>query len=210
MSYLKTIRLTPADIVIITIQWSMLLVIRIILIIIGLVIVPMALPFRKHHLDTRKNFTEHNRTKFWELVTLPKWAWIWSNDRDGALGDKRGWWDKECGDSRSFSCMFKWLALRNPAHNTTFTALSSNVCKSAVVCIGGLLEQDFKDIDDGWQLLKTAGSRIPRYHLYIVKPKIGLYVNIGHKIKLKHNNHQIFDHTAKCWKKFTFRVRVGR
>lgn len=211
MQNIKT-RITPKDILIMLVQWSFLAAIRIILFLMGLVIVPIALLFAEEHPDTRRSYSQFNRNCYWQLVTLPRWAWLWSNDRDGAMGDKRGWWDRECGNARSFKCMFKWLALRNPVHNTTFTRLSCNVCKVSVILIGGSTELDFKDIEDGWQLLKTSGNRFPCYHLYVVKPKWGLYINIGHKIKLKHSNQFIvlMDSPQKCWKKFTFRVRIKK
>ena len=199
-----------ADIFYMTIEWALLVLIRLILFTMGLFIVPIALPFRITHAGTRQHFTQFNKTKFWELVTLPNWAWLWSNDRDGALGDKRGWWDNECGDARKFSCMFKWLAIRNPVHNTTFTWLSCDVSKVFVSVLGGSLAKDYKDIQDGWQLLKASGHHFNYYHLYIVKPSLGLYVRIGHKIKLKHNVENFSQDPDKRWKKFTFRIRFKK
>lgn len=102
-------------------QWLLFLPLRVILIMLGLLVVPLALPF----LDIKNPpvaFTE--APGYWGLGTLPNWAWLWSNDRDGALGDKRGWWHLNApfglGAYHWFS-QFWWLAIRNPANNMRFT-----------------------------------------------------------------------------------------
>lgn len=102
-------------------QWSLLFSVRVVLILLGLWVVPLALPFI-HKGSTWVPFTQAPGN--WCLIKLPAWAWIWSNDRDGALGDKRGWWHLNApfglGAHHWFS-MFFWLALRNPANNMRFT-----------------------------------------------------------------------------------------
>ena len=35
-------------------------------------------------------FTVPSNIGSWFPVHLPKWAWLWDNDADGARGDKRG------------------------------------------------------------------------------------------------------------------------
>lgn len=51
---------------------------------------------------------------------LPKWAWIWDNDRDGINGDG-GFKNEHCPAYKlqygGFLCRFIWLAIRNPAAN---------------------------------------------------------------------------------------------
>lgn len=104
-------------------QWLLLFPARVGLILLGLLLVPLALPFRVRQ-GPSVPFTQASGT--WQLVVLPAWAWLWSNDRDGALGDKRGWWHLNApfglGAYHWFS-MFWWLALRNPANNMRFTPL---------------------------------------------------------------------------------------
>lgn len=104
-------------------QWSLLFPVRVVLILLGLLVVPLALPFI-HKGSPWVPFTQAPGN--WCLIKLPAWAWIWSNDRDGALGDKRGWWHLNApfglGAHHWFS-MFFWLALRNPANNMRFTPL---------------------------------------------------------------------------------------
>lgn len=102
-------------------QWALFLPLRVTLILLGLVVVPLALPFL-----TIENppiaFTQ--APGYWGLGRLPAWAWLWSNDRDGALGDKRGWWHMNApfglGAYHWFS-QFWWLAIRNPANNMRFS-----------------------------------------------------------------------------------------
>ena len=104
-------------------QWLLLFPVRVVLILLGLLVVPLALPFVQS-AGPWVPFTQAPGN--WRLVTLPAWAWLWSNDRDGALGDKRGWWHLNAlfglGAYHPFS-MFWWLALRNPANNMRFTPL---------------------------------------------------------------------------------------
>lgn len=51
---------------------------------------------------------------------LPKWAWIWGNDRDGIEGDG-GFKNEHCPRYRlkygSFLCKYIWLAIRNSSAN---------------------------------------------------------------------------------------------
>lgn len=65
--------------------------------ILGLIVVPIAYPFRKNG-------------------KLPNWAWSWGNDEDGLYTDNPAYrpsWAKE----GSFLDAFYWLAIRNPARN---------------------------------------------------------------------------------------------
>lgn len=105
------------------IQWLLLFPVRVVLILLGVLVVPLALPFIQS-AGPLVPFTQAPGN--WLLFTLPGWAWLWSNDRDGTLGDKRGWWHLNApfglGAYHPFS-MFWWLALRNPANNMRFTPL---------------------------------------------------------------------------------------
>lgn len=104
-------------------QWLLLFPVRVVLILLGALVVPLALPFART-LGTAVPFTQAPGN--WQLVVLPAWAWLWSNDRDGALGDKRGWWHLnapfDLGAYHWFSKLW-WLALRNPSNNMRFTPL---------------------------------------------------------------------------------------
>ncbi|BBH44754.1 hypothetical protein [Pseudomonas sp. KU43P] len=102
-------------------QWLLLFPVRVALILIGLVVVPLAMPLLVTE-GPPVPFTQAPGN--WQFKRLPAWAWLWSNDRDGAAGDKRGWWHLNApfglGAYHPLS-MFVWLALRNPANNMRFT-----------------------------------------------------------------------------------------
>lgn len=103
------------------VQWAFFLPLRVILILLGVLVVPLALPLIKVQGPVVP-FTQAPGN--WWLATLPSWAWLWSNDRDGALGDKRGWWHLNApfglGAYHWFSQLW-WLAIRNPANNMRFS-----------------------------------------------------------------------------------------
>jgi hypothetical protein len=102
-------------------QWAVFLPLRVFLILLGWLVVPLALPFLTVQ-GPPVAFTQ--APGFWSLARLPAWAWLWSNDRDGALGDKRGWWHLNApfglGAYHWFSKLW-WLAIRNPANNMRFS-----------------------------------------------------------------------------------------
>ncbi len=63
-------------------QWVCLLPLRVLLILAGLLVVPLALPFRVTQ-GLPQPFSQAPGD--WRLITLPRWAWPWSNDRDGRV-----------------------------------------------------------------------------------------------------------------------------
>ena len=68
------------SVVVAILQWAVLLVLRILIILAGLVMVAVAIPYRvpgKSVSDGRN------------IVNLPWWAWLWGNDYDGLLGDNQ-------------------------------------------------------------------------------------------------------------------------
>lgn len=105
----------------------------------------------------------------WKLITVPKtaWYWLWSNDRDGLAGDKRGWWATEkCkGNPYTFWAMYQWAALRNPVNNLRFTSLCG--CKTWL-CDFSTYGSNITAGDDkdgaGWQF--TIGKVIDGYRCY--------------------------------------------
>ena len=193
-----------------TIQWSIMVLIRLPLILLGLIVVPIALPFRRTELRYKDG-------QPFEHVDLPGWAWLWSNERNGALGDQRGWWDANTpfGDSRSFMSMFWWLAIRNPVNNMRFTSAFS--CNTEVTHVEVLAGNNVVDDGDdrrgfGWQFLRgTAdGSGLKRYYCFrFVGFEWGservFDIELGHKIKLDHNEKYYHEgENQKAWKGFTF------
>ena len=79
-------------------------------ILLGFPVLLIAIPFAK-------NIPSDEDNDVWHLRKLPSWAWLWSNDNDGTLGDKRGSWRNRVGNPESFWNQFWWLGIRNPANN---------------------------------------------------------------------------------------------
>ena len=199
------------DYIYMAVSWSVLMLVRAVLILLGLVVVAVALPFYNGNRKLDQFFTQFHTKDVWYHIGLPKWAWLWSNDRDGALGDKRGWWHnemvKEGGSCYSFKSMYTWLALRNPVNNLGFLPLfSCDISKSTVKVIAGSKATDYKDMGKGLQILKANDGKFNYYHLYYTSDRF--YIRIGHKIKLGHNLyvHSEADPT-KSLKSFTLRIR---
>jgi hypothetical protein len=214
------------DVIYFVFSWFVSAILRIPLILLGLIMVPIGLLFKKEHKETERPFTQHNTDKTWMWVTLPKVLWIWSNDRDGALGDKRGWWDKNCpsGDSRDFLSMFNWLALRNPANNMRWLkGFSVNMKEAVVTKLAGNTDYDIDDKvgKTGWMWLKAKGPTFNYYTFYGVWPRKkdptkAFMIRIGHKIKVSHNNEQWetdpnHEDFNKSWKGITlFRISFNK
>jgi len=104
---------------------------RFILIIFGWFILPFAIPFSKKDIS--------NSTSRQEIEILPSWAWLWSNDNDGILGDRRQKWDERWIEfwypklhllsftklvsikPTCFMAKYVWAGWRNPVNNLRFT-----------------------------------------------------------------------------------------
>jgi hypothetical protein len=198
-----------------TIQWTLLIAIRLPLTLLGFIVVPIALQSKLGSAEESRitgfdpNFTQHNTNRRWWHVGLPRWAWIWSNDRDGAKGDKRGWWDANGivkGGSDKFLNQYWWLAFRNPVNNMRFTRFFSVNMQEATVhkVAGQALVHEKKGIY-GWQILIAEGPHVHYYSFYMVQPWIT--IRIGHKIELWHNDTDWSQDPQKAWKGFTFRIK---
>lgn len=59
-----------------------------------------------------------SETKRLRLQWLPRWAWPWSNDEDGVLGD--GAFSAANRELPAWQRAFIWSALRNPVNNLRF------------------------------------------------------------------------------------------
>ena len=157
----------------------------------GLPVVALALPFRTADLTTLKPFTQYRGD--WCLVRLPRWALWWDNAYDGALGDKRGWWDNYTGDCRSFSAMWDWLAIRNPANYWSRNIAGVDVSDCVIEKLAGMDEVIEEPGLGGWQFLVATSSSGARYHrLFVVLPwwfdaTHAVLIDVGWKVKLSHN-----------------------
>ena len=91
-------------------------VLLLVLMIVGLFVVPIALLF-KQPLNTTNN------NGLFLPYRLPRWAWLWDNDRDGVQGDN-GFNFEHCPSYGlkygGFLCNYIWLAIRNPVSNASW------------------------------------------------------------------------------------------
>lgn len=165
------------------VQWAWLIVARIIGIVTGLVMVPVAIPFRVAGLSGSDGRP---------IVNLPSWAWLWGNDFDGLTGDKRGWWAANTPfgwAADSFAAMFWWAAIRNPANNMRFLdAFSAPIAGSQIQWRGQYTVEDKPGLD-GWQFVwATQGSRrwFGFYLVHCWNERRAFVVRLGFKIKPEH------------------------
>jgi hypothetical protein len=197
----------------IVIHWTLLVIIKILATVLGLIMVPLGLMAPVYDLKTKRPFTQYHTKKNWYWVGLCKrgfdpssfdsWIfWLFSNDRDGAMGDKRGWWFDREGDS--FMSQFKWMALRNPANNLRFVrGISVNMFETEVVKVAGQDEvSDHGEGITGWHLLMCQGKIFKYYGFYFLSSEYGekitklipwlkgrvLIIRLGHKMRLNYNH----------------------
>lgn len=190
--------------------WAILLPIRIVAYLMGPFVVAAALPFRMSGFDYRGS---HPRFPGWKMIVLPGWAWPWSNDRDGAMGDPDGrYWNRDAPKwLNAFWKMWWWLVVRNPTNNLArFSMLYSiNVSRYRVITLGGT-ENTVRDKlgMEGWQFV-NSNRKFPSYGFYLVKrygkTNHGLVIRLGNKIEPRHNN-QKWPDPQKAIKGWTFRI----
>lgn len=168
-------------------QWSWLIVARLLGIITGLVMVPLAIPFRVDGVSGSDGRP---------IVNLPRWAWLWGNDFDGLLGDKRGRWADNTPRGwavDSFMAMFWWAAIRNPANNMRFLdAFSAPIMDSKIGYWGRYTVEDKPGLD-GWQFVWAEQEGRRWYGFYAVlcwSTTRALVVRLGFKIKPEHAGKQ--------------------
>lgn len=195
-------------------QWCVKCPVELLLSLLGLIIVPIALPFRNTDESTAQPFTQYPGT--WKLVTLPRWAWLWSNDRDGAWGDTRGWWDANAafkGGCTRFANMFWWLAVRNPVNNTRFLDwFACNVATEGfVLAYAGAQAVKDKVGKGGWQFVRGQAGKRRWYGFYLVHeykrfPGRGLVIRLGFKIEPNDVLKDWSSDPQKAWIGMTYRV----
>lgn len=164
-------------------QWSWLILARLAGIVTGLVMVALAIPFRVPTVSLSDGR---------QIVNLPRWAWLWGNDFDGLLGDKRGWWAENTpfgAPADSFLAMYWWAAIRNPANNMRFLdAFSAPVIGSKISYYGRYTVED-KPGMGGWQFVTAEQGARRWYGFYLVHEwgkSRAFAVRLGFKIKPSH------------------------
>lgn len=173
--------------------WPILFVVRILMTLIGIPLIPLAMLWRTTTPSTRPHSWDD-----WKLVNLPKWAWLWDNVRDGAMGDVRGkyWFIQAPGWATTpFLKMFNWLALRNPVNNfSRWTPILSIDCNGKTIEV---LSQGVRH-----QFLFLG---FPYYHLRYNFYK-DCWFKLGHKLDLKYNGKDWSEDPQKARRGFTFRI----
>ena len=164
-------------------QWSWLVLARLVGIVTGIVVVSLAIPFRVPAVSLSDGRA---------IVNLPRWAWLWGNDYDGLLGDKRGWWAANTPfgwSADSFCAMYWWAAFRNPANNMRLLdTFSAPVIDSKISYRGRYTVED-KPGMGGWQFVIVENDGKRRYGFYLVRcwsEKRAFVVRLGFKVKPSH------------------------
>lgn len=184
-------------------QWAVLLVVRVALILVGLPVVALAIPFAVPGLSV---------SDLRPIVNLPRWAWLFGNDYDGLDGDKRYWWADNCDayvlfgllpllrrlglplDPLPVDCWLArwwWAALRNPVNNLRLVpGFNCPVSECEIRHLGAYTVED-KPGQGGWQLVSAArrGGASRWYGFYLVAPwssTRAFVLRLGYKVKPAH------------------------
>jgi len=167
-----------------------LLALRLVLAMLGIFMVAIALPWSYEVPGTRK-------ANGWYLRSLPRWTWLWGNDRDGAEGDdSRRWLDRDAVFSSKWPGYewlnrWWWLAVRNPVNNATRTwsLFSIDLQQVKVWEWCGQYEVRDKISYEGWQFVQASYRYTSHYEyqgIYYVRrwgnTTKALVIQIGFKL----------------------------
>ena len=185
------------------IRFVFLLILEIPVILLGLLINAIAIPFRyedRSHLNDGqpRTYTKYPEHGTWKRIRLPRWALWWDNPYDGLLGDKRGWWANRCRESDrteyNFLSMYIWSALRNPANYFSRKVTGCDVSDCVIKRVAGNVDYVNRYIvkdTTHWQVLDAVDSKGRHYpRLMTLIPwskKYCIEINIGWKLELKQN-----------------------
>lgn len=192
------------------------------LMLLGLFVIPIALRFR-----TTSPVTDPARQTypFRMIVHLPKWAWIWDNEPEGAMSWMKRWPDLIWFGKppTSLWAMYQWLAIRNPSNNLKFVrGLAVNMLEvKRVKLLYGVSSQVSAKYDlRGAQFFTVTGKYLRYFNFHYVGKYI--WIRLGHKVeprhwdlegKIKEGEEKKVDATMlventehrKIWKGMTFR-----
>lgn|SRR3990167_8955588 len=164
-------------------QWAVLLLARVVLILLGLIIVAAAIPGRS---------LSRSRSDGRPIINLPRWAWLWGNDYDGLLGDKRGWWVDNTPFGwkvNSFAAMWWWAAIRNPVNNLRLVSGGNCPVSECSISYAGDRVVEDKPGMGGWQFVVAERRTSAWYGFYLVhewSATRAFVLRIGFKIKPSH------------------------
>jgi hypothetical protein len=179
-------------------QWSWLVAVRLLAIIVGLFLVAVALPFRRLGRSVSDGRP---------IINLPGWAWLWDNAHDGMLGDKRLWWAQNTPFGwpvDSYLAMWWWAAIRNPANNMRLLAMFSAPVDGAKIRYRGDYTVEDKPGFDGWQLCWSEMDGRRWFGFYLVhcwSLDRAFVIRLGFKVKPEHSGR-----TDEPRKGLTFKV----
>lgn len=167
-------------------EWLFLIAFRLVLIVLGLFVVPVALLFTRGGTSVSDGRP---------IEILPDWAWLWSNDFDGTLGDKRRWWDVHAPfglGAHHFFSKFIWLAVRNPVNNLRRTSMFSCPVDMCYIDFAGKATVEDKPGMGGWQFVQAEHARTEQvwsgfYWVHEWSATRALVVRVGFKIKPSHD-----------------------
>lgn len=188
----------------ISLQWSWLLLARLIGIALGLPVVALAVLWPVAGVSASDGR---------QIVNLPRWAWLWGNDFDGLDGDKRLWWAANCDalvlfgllpllrraglpvpvlSVTSWLARWWWAAVRNPVNNMRLLpAFNCPVSECQIGCLGQRVVEDSRGMG-GWQFVtarrKPSGARL-YFGFYLVRELTetkAFVIRLGFKIKPEH------------------------
>lgn len=160
---------------------------KILLVLIGFVVVPILLPFRK--ID-KSSWKENG----WMFCNISGW---FGNNFDGLYGDKRGDWISECRakgrNPYGYLSMYLWSALRNPVNAWSRSVAACDVSECKISKILGddvVVEEPSKG---GKQVLLAVSPTNKYFRVFFVipwffNPNKAILLDLGWKIKLSHNN----------------------
>lgn len=204
-----------------SLQWFALLVVRVVLILVGIPLVAVAIPFA-----VREQSVSDGRA----ILNLPRAVWLFGNDYDGLLGDKRLWWRDNCDalvlfglrpllrrlgvaldplPVDSWLACFWWAAIRNPVNNLRLVpGFNCPVSECVIRFLGAAVVED-KPGYSGWQFVaaRHAGGRSRWYGFYLVhqwNTSRAFVVRLGYKIKPEHEG------TDEPGKGMTFKLNPAK
>lgn len=169
--------------------WALVIVVRVVFAVLGLVVIPFAIP--------RFKFTGE-----WRLLRLAWWALPWDNQRDGLLGDKRlHFWT--VGDQfpkwmadKPYVKAYWWLAIRNPTNWLTRQGLGCDLTRHSIERLAE---------GEGWWF-----NRAGKYWYAFELKRGGFEFFIGFKVLSKYIGRDWSEDPSKAVKGFTARIAWQR
>lgn len=163
----------------------------------GLLVIPLALPFRTYDQSTAKDFSDPRYADpldCWCMCRLPRWALLWDNIYDGLLGDKRGWWNWYCSKNYKRSAnhwysMFQWAAIRNPANYWSRIVTGCDVRAVSLLAGQPVVDED----NPGWHFLLAIDAKGRSYYYlgfnfpWWFDKTHAIFGRFGWKLKLSHD-----------------------